>query len=454
MNDFNEMIDEFSSTLKTTTKKKKKDSFDRFGDDLTELLLQYLPLEDRLRLQSVSKQWLALIFNTQTQLIFDDKLLQKLFLYYRQTYKLFESIVKNCPNITTVTISDVYFSNIYFELLIKYCCRLRHLYIKPINSYQLFTTDRIIKQFCHRFDQQLHTFKLNNFDSHLKRPLFYKLIDCMPNLKSVDFTDKNNLNIQLSDIFTADNCYVLPKSLQSIKLILNNNSMPLFAMFADIYGQQITSLNLTVSRFGDDSNAQKLLSTGLSQMKQLRQLKIVLNAKLTDDLLAAIGQNCCRLKVLDLIVRKYSSKVSPIFESINKHMFQQLRRLSLECLPNKSDKMLVVLTASLLNRLTHLTLRRLDYSYIIGDEFFSDIHYNFPRLQYIHCDGVSITEKSIQAMGQLAHLMYVDLRCHENKLTISESYIRQHLLIGTKIKHLFINIQYPYSHPNLLFSYG
>ena len=34
-----------------------KNSFDRLGDDLTELILQYLTFEDKVRLECVSKQW-------------------------------------------------------------------------------------------------------------------------------------------------------------------------------------------------------------------------------------------------------------------------------------------------------------------------------------------------------------------------------------------------------------
>ena len=38
---------------------------DRFGDDLTELILSYLTLEDKFRLECVSKQWKRYIFNKQ-----------------------------------------------------------------------------------------------------------------------------------------------------------------------------------------------------------------------------------------------------------------------------------------------------------------------------------------------------------------------------------------------------
>jgi hypothetical protein len=43
-------------------------SFDRFGDDLCELLLNYLPVIDKIRLECVSKQWKSLIFNRQQSL--------------------------------------------------------------------------------------------------------------------------------------------------------------------------------------------------------------------------------------------------------------------------------------------------------------------------------------------------------------------------------------------------
>ena len=42
-----------------------KDSMDRFGDDLTEEVLQYLTFEDKIRLECVSKQWQRLIYNKQ-----------------------------------------------------------------------------------------------------------------------------------------------------------------------------------------------------------------------------------------------------------------------------------------------------------------------------------------------------------------------------------------------------
>jgi hypothetical protein len=43
-------------------------SFDRFGDDLCELILNYLKINDKIVLESLSKQWQRLIFNKQKSL--------------------------------------------------------------------------------------------------------------------------------------------------------------------------------------------------------------------------------------------------------------------------------------------------------------------------------------------------------------------------------------------------
>ena len=45
-----------------------KNSMNRFGDDLTEEVLQYLTFEDKVRLECVSKQWRRLVFNKQFEL--------------------------------------------------------------------------------------------------------------------------------------------------------------------------------------------------------------------------------------------------------------------------------------------------------------------------------------------------------------------------------------------------
>ncbi|XP_054155933.1 uncharacterized protein LOC128954383 [Oppia nitens] len=456
--------------MSTTTA--KKDSFDdRFGDDLCQLLLQYLPIEDKLRLESVSKQWLALIFNTQTDVIFDEKLLHNMSLdsmgdNCQTTIKLFDLIISKCPNITAVNISfgstlpgAVHMMNSFINLLIKYCHRLRHISIKLDYDGLWSDFNRMFKRLFRQFGQQLLTFKFVGNNLGFNKQLFYEVVNGMPNLKTLDILYENSdqSSVQLNDIFRKNNkFYLLPKSLQSLNIKLADTSLPLFANFADIFGHQLISLTIRFDHLviDDDvdvwANDLKPLSAGFRQMPRLRQLKFELpidfGTDFSGDLFSTIGRNCRQLRSLD-----YKSnlgnilKIKAIFVAINKHMSKQLRRLSLEWMcdnidDDNEDVEELSLTSGSLNRLhglTHLTLRLHDWD-IIGEQFFQDIHLNLPRLQSIHCDNAPVTDESIAAMGQLAHLMDVYLPTYGYIEKTSEANIRQHLLIDTKIKHLFV----------------
>ncbi|XP_054155944.1 uncharacterized protein LOC128954394 [Oppia nitens] len=443
-------------TTTSTTVMTAKVSFDRFGDDLCQLLLQYLPIDDKLRLESVSKQWQSLIFNTQTDLEFDWKLVKNLSLDSltdKQISGLFEYIIKNCPNITTLTIRDIYFWEILFDLLIKYCLQLRHIYLIPnTTNIQWQIIEDKFDRFCRQFGQQLMTFKFHNYCKSNEQ-FFYKCIDCLPNLKTLDIKYCGISDIQFTDIFTANKSYVLPKSLQSMSLTLNNFTATLFAKFADTYGQQLTSLDIFINSTNYYIDIYESLITGFSQMKQLRQLTIKFRRFYIDKLLlATIGRNCRQLKAFYLSYDYFKMDIiGLIIKTINKHMSPQLKRLSLKSYHSYDNSDLKLTSGSLnrLNGLTHLTLWFNDFS-IIGDQFFCDIHLNHPRLQYIKCSKVSITDESIAALGQLAHL--TDVYLWLNNLMKNESYNKQHLLIGTKVKNL--SIKYMNSFDKHVFSCG
>ena len=83
-----------------------KNSFDRFGDDLTELIVSYLWFEDKVRLECVSKQWRRLVFNKQfaielnsNQFLRKNKnSLKMIGLLYRGNQLTIESVLKKCSN--------------------------------------------------------------------------------------------------------------------------------------------------------------------------------------------------------------------------------------------------------------------------------------------------------------------------------------------------------------------
>ena len=86
----------------------RRDSFsDRVCDDLSEVILQYLSLEDKLKLECVSKQFQRTVY--QKQYDFNEEFLE--FLHKRNGIRksrleCFSWILKKCQNIKTIVLRD------------------------------------------------------------------------------------------------------------------------------------------------------------------------------------------------------------------------------------------------------------------------------------------------------------------------------------------------------------
>ena len=137
-----------------------KESFDRFGDDLTEEITQYLTFEDKIKLECVSKQWRRLVFRRQFVLWIECKLknfevvrvdyhncLNRLvyryeppdYLYYRrpdawlymnQTYLV--SVLKKCPNIERIRLR-INSDGTELDLFFRYLPKLKHVYCEDMH---------------------------------------------------------------------------------------------------------------------------------------------------------------------------------------------------------------------------------------------------------------------------------------------------------------------------------
>ena len=99
-----------NNVITSNAKVYAKNSMDRFGDDLTEEVLQYLTFEDKIRLECVSEQWQRCVFNKKfvldTNYPRDNRFwnsLMKVIKSKRQTeVQITESLLKKCPNIKNV----------------------------------------------------------------------------------------------------------------------------------------------------------------------------------------------------------------------------------------------------------------------------------------------------------------------------------------------------------------
>ena len=144
-----------------------KDSMDRFGDDLTELILQYLTFEDKVRLECVSKQWRRLVFNKQFVIGITRESVTRHSLrsLYRQTEssepsldrQVIESVLNKSPNITTICINHGIDSSV-LSLIGRYCPRIKSLTYR--RSYSLMPSDDNVLSFFRMYGHKLEELRL------------------------------------------------------------------------------------------------------------------------------------------------------------------------------------------------------------------------------------------------------------------------------------------------------
>ena len=134
----------------------RRDSFsDRVCDDLSEVILKYLSLEDKLRLECVSKQFQRTALISKTALYLDSR--KSKFNNFESLEKLF----KKCTNLYKIVVNTLeiplfqLISNDLFEVILKYCNNLTHIHFKS----DLFVRKEVLKQFFQKFGKKLISLK-------------------------------------------------------------------------------------------------------------------------------------------------------------------------------------------------------------------------------------------------------------------------------------------------------
>ena len=189
-----------------------KNSFDRFGDDLTEEILQYLTFEDKIRLECVSKQWRRLVFNKQfaieihcsyittkdnlNQLIIDEDLDEVLTKKELNNEGLI-SVLKKCPNITDVKI-EFRVKDEVLSLISQYCSRIKSL----THSTEFDNALDFFGIYGHKLEE-LDIINLKQDLNENSSEDIKTILEFCPNLKKIKF-------FELSVIFTEDKKF-LPK---------------------------------------------------------------------------------------------------------------------------------------------------------------------------------------------------------------------------------------------------
>ncbi|XP_054161794.1 uncharacterized protein LOC128959805 [Oppia nitens] len=415
-------------------------SFDRFGDDLAALILTYLPFEDQLRLECVSKQFQSCGIQRQTSITSDVRTKMKFISKSLTKKKYFDnnkwlSLMKRCPNVQSVDMSWIAGQELS---VLRAIHRLRTIWPQlrriDCNIDDLFD-GKDIQFLCKEFPEMISKIDINNsnrisfYDKSLKpylpsmtnlRHLFTNLIDQTFIGKQLVVTGLHGFSCHLSDnmesrfaLFINDNRHLKYLSLKYKKQIVYNKN----------------SMNTVLSIVG--------------QFKQLKQLDLSFKQLFDYSIrkpLITIAYCCLPLKSFKLHMKVDSVNTYMETYSAVKHM-NQLKRLDLKLTLDNNNQMIDrSLYASLQPvdcwpQLTHLKLNLSHMDY----QLFTDLDRNLPKLQYLTiCDPLGVCDGIFMSyISRLSSLIKLTISTTKH-LSISESDV--HRVINGCLKLIFISI--------------
>ena len=380
----------------------KKSFSDRICDDLCEEILQYLSLEDKLKLEGVSKQFQRTVLKSHYELSIKNKEEDKYVLNENYFFNLesLEVLLKKCPNITSIELkaSKKCDYNPVFRLIIKYCNNLREID---------FGGNEIYMKHIEEFERKFHR-KIKSL-SHFKDENIYNLF---PNIEKLKFVDYNGLQ------------EVIPRlklnKLTKLELNLRSEEQHLVKTCVDTF-PTLTHLVLQNRCYSQIDTCKSLeFIQNLENLIDFSFEGYIENNNIFCDSLKRMANKCQKLKSFDFkLIMSKKSDVRQILYSIK--AFPALKRLDLRLYADfygfifdHTFKDIFSFEAFKgLSNITHLTL---DFdSVILKQSILKDIDINLPNLQYLVIGNIftlnlkEITEMA-DILSRLSRLQTLKLR--------------------------------------------
>ena len=384
-----------------------KNSFDRFGDDLTELILQYLTFEDKVRLECVSKQWRRLVYNKQF-VIEGLRKGSKNFLTHLYPFKeihkfsidkhWLESLLKKCPNI--IEFNPHYGNNgELLPVIGQYCHR-----IKSLKYYSNIVNDDNVNHVLSFFRMYGH--KLEELDL-FSGPETEQVLKLCPNLKKIIIDNPLVL-------YNTDKDY-LPKIQHIVTRFINDNIQ--MKILSDKYSKTLKSFNAWFM-YGSRERVIRGVNC-ISEFENLKELKLEFMAteirEPIDDCFILIGQKCSKLLKLDLNFN-FSFYISDRFYNIFSE-FKAIKKLKLHLPEGK------VLSGSVecfehCKQLYEIII----YHYKLTEDFFINIETFVPNLRHLYIEtrkqfsDTFISNNSFQTMEYIQRVRLIVHNYEERKV--------------------------------------
>ena len=415
----------------------RKNSFDRFGDDLIELVLSYISFEDSFQYKCVSKQWKRLVFNKQNKLIINNK--SKINLINESisevNLKVFEIILKNCRNITSIDfnkygINYKSFRNIdkLFHLFNIYCNNLSKIYFQ---NHSIGSSFKSFEIFCRKFGPNLKM-----FENYNKNYLFYDFIKFCPNLTQLSVK-------HLRDVFRTEN-QVFCSKLKSFKFYWISSDNSKFDSFIESNRKSLQSISISFEKYNAIESDINIIFNSLSKLTKLKSLSLSLDyySKPIEmsfvNKLEILSKNCKELKKLYFDVCCDAIEVFEyIFLTITK--FKSLENLSIRMSRFRTKYILSSKLFNKLENIKHLSFVSNLSDIIISDTFFESIDRYLPKLQSLRIESpkTDITGKSFKYLSKLPKLHSIELHFDcDYKFKFNESDIKQFIINSLKINSI------------------
>ena len=397
-------------------------SFDRFGDDLTELILSYLRFEDKVRLECLSKQWRRLVFNKQFVIeiknektknsmrrlirrIIDiekcvterkDSLKQMIRSDNSVDAQVLELLVKKCPNITTIGFHSGMNSEV-LSLIGRHCHHIRSLTVS-IDSGKEEEVLNFGRQYGHKFKE---------LDINAEAETIKQFLKLCPNLEKLRVSGIHMH--QLGDI-SSEIKDICPK-LENV--VFNVQFQPRIQVIAKVlaenYSQNLKELVLWVAYLSHMMDRYMSHIFYICRLENLKQLDLVFEHMEIncEEGLSLIGQKCTKLVKLDLSVGIFKRRPVVIsdrfFDVFSK--FKAIKKLKIIF----SQKQILFGSVECFKHCEKLT--ELDIKFVeIREDFFANIASFVPKLQSLRIDTYKpFSDSFIDSFHSMKNIQRVNL---------------------------------------------